>query len=46
MPVYITGLSKDEAEQREQTFKDVGWTTEIIAESNGTYTLKATPPAS
>lgn len=46
-PVYMTGLTKAEAEQRALIFKTTpggAWTTEIIQEDNGTYTLKATPP--
>jgi hypothetical protein len=43
-PVYIPGLTKSDAEDRAQLFKDTGWTTEVVRESDGTYTLKATPP--
>lgn len=30
--IVMTGLSKEEAEDNEQIFKDSGWTTQIIPE--------------
>lgn len=44
--IVMPGLSKEEAEDNGQIFTDTGWTIEIIKESNNTFTLKATPPAS